>query len=90
MEYKGRIWFIKGDDGKLIDDIDTDMIFHNAHLAITEVSKMGQHAFGNLKGYEDFPDKVNVTISNLLVDLHIEKLQLSIRERLQPDQPLDQ
>jgi len=51
---KGRVWLITDDRGKLIDDIDTDMIFHNAHLAITDINEMGQYAFGNLKGWERF------------------------------------
>lgn len=51
---KGRAWLIADDKGKLIDDIDTDMIFHNAHLAITDIKEMGQYAFGNLKGWETF------------------------------------
>ncbi|MFH1812294.1 MAG: 3-isopropylmalate dehydratase [Pseudomonadota bacterium] len=38
-----------------VDGIDTDMIFHNRHLAITEPAKMAPHAFGNLAGYEHFP-----------------------------------
>ena len=58
MEFTGRLWLVRDASGKLIDDIDTDMIFHNAHLAITELDQMGQHAFGNLEGYKDFPDKV--------------------------------
>lgn len=36
------------------DNIDTDMIYHNRYLAVTNVSEMGQYAFGNLKGYENF------------------------------------
>ncbi len=40
------------------DNIDTDMIFHNRHLAITEIDKMGEHTFGNLPGFEDFPQSV--------------------------------
>jgi 3-isopropylmalate/(R)-2-methylmalate dehydratase small subunit len=55
---KGRAWLITDDKGKLIDDIDTDMIFHNAHLAITDIKEMGQHAFGNLKGWERFSKEV--------------------------------
>ncbi len=54
---KGRIWVIRDIEGKSIDDIDTDMIFHNAHLAITDIEKMGQHAFGNLQNWKDFPAK---------------------------------
>ena len=45
---EGRIWIIAR------DNIDTDMIFHNRYLAITEVKEMGQYTFDNLKGYEDF------------------------------------
>jgi 3-isopropylmalate dehydratase small subunit len=37
------------------DDVDTDMIFHNRHLAITDPKEMGRHTFGNLPGHEDFP-----------------------------------
>ena len=56
---KGRVWVIKDPEtGKFIDNIDTDMIYHNAHLAVTDIEKMGQYAFGNLKGWEDFPKKV--------------------------------
>ena len=52
--FKGRLWVITDEAGKLIDDIDTDMIFHNSHLAITEIEKMGQFAFGNLEGWKHF------------------------------------
>lgn len=48
---EGRIWLIRK------DNIDTDMIFHNKYLAITDIREMGQHAFDNLKGYEDFAGK---------------------------------
>lgn len=54
MTFKGRIWLIIDEAGKMVDDIDTDMIFHNAHLAITDINQMGQHAFGNLQGYQNF------------------------------------
>ncbi|HCT71921.1 MAG TPA: 3-isopropylmalate dehydratase, partial [Bacteroidales bacterium] len=36
---------------------DTDMIFHNRYLAITDINEMGQYTFDNLKGYEDFAKK---------------------------------
>lgn len=45
---QGRAWLI------MQDDIDTDMIFHNRYLAITDINEMGQYAFDNLKGYENF------------------------------------
>jgi homoaconitate hydratase family protein/3-isopropylmalate dehydratase small subunit len=48
---EGRVWVI------LKDDIDTDMIFHNRYLTITDIKEMGQYTFDNLKGYEDFAKK---------------------------------
>lgn len=49
---EGRIWIIKK------DNIDTDMIFHNRYLAITDIKEMGQYTFDNLKGYENFAKNV--------------------------------
>jgi 3-isopropylmalate dehydratase small subunit len=48
---EGRVWLIEQ------DDIDTDMIFHNRYLTITDINEMGQYAFDNLEGYEDFSKK---------------------------------
>jgi 3-isopropylmalate dehydratase small subunit len=48
LTVEGRAWVIQK------DNIDTDMIYHNRHLAITTISEMGQYTFGNLKGYEQF------------------------------------
>lgn len=48
---KGRVWLIKK------DDIDTDMIYHNRYLQITDPEEMGQYIFDNLEGYEDFAKK---------------------------------
>ncbi|PLX11892.1 MAG: homoaconitate hydratase [Marinilabiliales bacterium] len=48
---EGRVWYIQQ------DNIDTDMIFHNRYLAITDINEMGQYTFDNLKGYEDFAKK---------------------------------
>jgi 3-isopropylmalate/(R)-2-methylmalate dehydratase small subunit len=53
----GRIWVLTTPEGELYDDIDTDMIFHNRYLHITDVSQMGQYALDNLKGWEDFAQK---------------------------------
>lgn len=36
------------------DNIDTDMIFHNRFLTITDSKEMGQYTFSNLEGYQDF------------------------------------
>lgn len=54
---RGRVWVLRGPAGKLIEDIDTDQIFHNAYLHITEVAEMGRYAFGNLEGWKDFASK---------------------------------
>ncbi len=54
----GKAIVIKDTQGKGIDDIDTDMIFHNKHLHITDINEMGQHTFGNLPGWEEFPSIV--------------------------------
>ncbi|MHA2247471.1 MAG: LeuD/DmdB family oxidoreductase small subunit [Candidatus Hodarchaeales archaeon] len=51
---EGKAIIIKDNSGKQIDDIDTDMIFHNKHLHITNINEMGQYAFGNLQGWETF------------------------------------
>jgi len=56
-EFSGRCWVIRTPDGERIDDIDTDMIFHNAHLHITDPNEMARYAFGNLPGWKDFPEK---------------------------------
>jgi homoaconitate hydratase family protein/3-isopropylmalate dehydratase small subunit len=48
---EGKIWLIQK------DNIDTDMIFHNKYLAITDVKEMGHYTFDNLKGYQDFAKK---------------------------------
>jgi 3-isopropylmalate/(R)-2-methylmalate dehydratase large subunit len=48
LRAEGRAWVIDR------DNIDTDMIFHNRYLAITNIAEMGQYAFGNLKGYQNF------------------------------------
>ena len=49
--FEGRVWFIQK------DDIDTDMIFHNRYLTITDQNEVGKYAFDNLSGYEDFSSK---------------------------------
>jgi 3-isopropylmalate/(R)-2-methylmalate dehydratase large subunit len=49
---RGRVWRIA------VDNIDTDMIFHNRYLTITDMKQMGQYTFDNLAGWEDFATKV--------------------------------
>ncbi|KYK22403.1 homoaconitate hydratase [Thermoplasmatales archaeon SM1-50] len=51
LTVEGRVWVIAQ------DNIDTDMIYHNRHLAISNLAEMGQYTFGNLKGYEQFAIK---------------------------------
>ena len=48
VEVEGRVWYIPE------DNIDTDMIFHNRYLTITDPDEMGQYTFDNLPGHEDF------------------------------------
>lgn len=55
--HQGRIWVILDRGGNLIEDIDTDQIYHNSFLHITELSQMGQYALGNLEGWRDFSKK---------------------------------
>ena len=49
---KGRAWVIRQ------DNIDTDMIYHNRYLTVTDPAEMGKYAFDNLEGWEDFAEKV--------------------------------
>jgi 3-isopropylmalate/(R)-2-methylmalate dehydratase small subunit len=49
-----RLWLLTTPEGALYDDVDTDMIFHNRYLHITEVAEMGQYALDHLPGWENF------------------------------------
>jgi 3-isopropylmalate dehydratase small subunit len=51
LKVEGKAWVVKK------DNIDTDMIFHNRYLSITDINKMGQYTFDNLEGYKDFSKK---------------------------------
>jgi len=51
LRVEGRAWVIDR------DNIDTDMIYHNRYLAVTDMDEMGQYTFDNLKGFEDFAKK---------------------------------
>jgi len=50
-EIEGRVWVIDQ------DNIDTDMIYHNRYLTITDRKEMARYTFDNLKGWEDFSRK---------------------------------
>jgi len=51
----GRVWLLTDPEGRLYDDVDTDQVYHNRHLHVTDATEMGQYALGNLQGWEDFP-----------------------------------
>jgi 3-isopropylmalate/(R)-2-methylmalate dehydratase large subunit len=60
---EGRVWLIP------LDNIDTDMIFHNRYLSITDISEMGKYTFDNLEGFTGFaseaqPGDIVVTGNN--------------------------
>lgn len=44
----GKVWIID------VDNIDTDMIYHNQFLSVISRDEMGRHTFGNLKGWENY------------------------------------
>lgn len=48
---QGRVWVIDK------DNVDTDMIYHNRYLTVTNIEEMGQYAFSNLEGWHNFPQK---------------------------------
>jgi len=54
----GPAWVLTDAQGALISDVDTDMIFHNRHLHVTDVAQMGRYALGNLAGWQDFATRV--------------------------------
>lgn len=51
VEIEGRVWVINR------NNIDTDMIFHNRYLAITDIDEMGKYAFDNLEGWRNFSER---------------------------------
>ncbi len=57
MKILGRAVRVIDDEGRFIDDIDTDQIFHNRFLTITDQAKMAEHAFSNLDGWQDYPKR---------------------------------
>lgn len=56
MKIKGRVFILKDKDGNLIKDIDTDQIYHNMYLHITDIKEMGKYCLGNLEGYENYSE----------------------------------
>lgn len=47
---------LRGENGERLDDVDTDMIYHNRYLTVTDPGEMGKYAFSNLPGWEHFPE----------------------------------
>lgn len=58
QSFTGPAWVLTDAQGALINDIDTDMIFHNRYLHITDIAQMGQYALDNLQGWQDFARRV--------------------------------
>jgi 3-isopropylmalate/(R)-2-methylmalate dehydratase small subunit len=52
------VYVLTDEQGAFIDNIDTDMIFHNRYLHITDIAQMGQYALDNLAGWKDFAKRV--------------------------------
>jgi len=50
----GKIRILRDSEQNIYNNIDTDQIYHNNYLAITDIAQMGQYALGNLKCYEKF------------------------------------
>ena len=50
---EGKVWNIP------FDNIHSDMIFNNRYAELTELSQIGNYAFSNLTGFEDFSSKAN-------------------------------
>ncbi len=48
LQLQGKAWVINQ------DNIDTDAIYHNRHLTVTNIAEMGQFTFASFKGYEQF------------------------------------
>ncbi len=45
---EGKVWLI------CKDNIDTDMIYHNRYLSVTDTREMGRYTFDNLEGHRNF------------------------------------
>ncbi len=50
---EGRVWLLTA------DNIDTDMIYHNRYLAVTDLKEMGRYALDNMEGYAGFASSVS-------------------------------
>lgn len=64
---KGKAVVLVDNEGSMINSIDTDMIFHNKYLHITEINEMGQYALDNLEGWKDFAKRIETEEWELLI-----------------------
>jgi 3-isopropylmalate/(R)-2-methylmalate dehydratase small subunit len=64
---KGKAVVLADNEGSMINSIDTDMIFHNKYLHITEINEMGQYALDNLEGWKDFTKRIKTEKWELLI-----------------------
>ena len=64
---EGKAVVLADSQGKMIDSIDTDMIFHNRYLHITEINEMGQYTLDNLEGWKDFAVRIKDEKWTLLI-----------------------
>lgn len=62
----GKAVILKDKEG-MINSIDTDMIFHNKYLHITDINEMGQYSLDNLDGWKDFATKIEKENWELLI-----------------------
>ena len=53
----GKVWLLTDAAERLINNVDTDMIFHNRYLHITNMTEMGPYALDNLAGWENFAQR---------------------------------
>jgi len=54
-------------EDRMLNSIDTDMIFHNKYLHITEINEMGRCALDNLEGWKGFAKRIKTEKWELLI-----------------------
>jgi 3-isopropylmalate/(R)-2-methylmalate dehydratase small subunit len=67
LTIKGKAIVLADINGNMINSIDTDMIFHNKYLHITDINEMGQYALDNLEGWKDFAKRIETEKWELLI-----------------------
>ena len=72
---KGKVRVIRDENGNRIDDIDTDMIFHNKYLHITDIKEMGKYASIISKDGKISHQKLKKEISSLSAETSVRALQ---------------